>query len=608
MLFLAILSVQAACEVCNSFEPGTNWGAVLSGNIREASGLAASARNPGVLWTHNDGQRARVFGLSTNGALLATFNFSQPIDDFEDIAIGGGFIYIADIGGSQSLTGTRSQIRILRAPEPDVALEWAANPVSMDLSQVESFTFTYPDGSYDAETLWFDSVSNHVFVITKEAAAARVYRADLESGVLEFVASLDFPRASGGDISADGSQIGLRREEAAMLWERCDNEPLTDALARAGKVLPVIGPPGEENGEALAFLRDGTGYMTISEGSNPAVYFFQATCPIPARFTAPLSDVTGILGGAARLNAYAVGYPAPSFIWKFQGQVLGGETNAFLALANVAPAHAGLYELTASNEYAVVTTSGTLSLITKPDLRITEAQAAPSTVPGVATADWWELTSFEDQPVSLGGWRFNDSEGELANPFVFPKGVTIAPRESIVFVEGITENAFRSWWGVPAGVQVIPYSGNGLGFGANGDGIRLWNNFTTNAPDTVAAVNFNSATLGVTFNYNPVTGQFGTLSQVGVNGAFRSALANDIGSPGRILAPPAVPLLEILREGDSIRIGFAASVGRRYTLEVQGNNDGWSPTGDEFLAGGDTAASFTKAITSEPRFFRLRVE
>ena len=82
---------------------------------------------------------------------------------------------MGDIGGSGSLNGVRSLVRILRAPEPTVNLEWATNPVSVDLGQVETFTFSYPDGSYDAETVWYDAVSNAVFVVTKESAHARAF-------------------------------------------------------------------------------------------------------------------------------------------------------------------------------------------------------------------------------------------------------------------------------------------------------------------------------------------------------------------------------------------------------------------------------------------------
>ena len=607
ILLLVGLSAEAECTVCTSFEAGTNWGTVLNSNIREASGIAASARNPGVVWSHNDGPRSRIYALSTNGATLATYNFSQPVDDFEDIAVGGGYIWMGDIGGSQSLTGTRAQIRILRAPEPTVNLEWAANPVSVDLGQVETFTLSYPDGSYDAETVWYDAVSNAVFVVTKESAHARVYQANFAGSVLDFVASVPFSIASGGDISPDGSQIVLRREDAAVLWSRCEGESVGDALTRAPVGIPVIGPPTEPNGEGISFLRDGTGYVTISEGVNPAVYFFQSTCSAPPRFTLPLADLTGLLGGSVRLNAYAVGYPAPTFEWRFKDQVLPDETNSFLILSDLAPANAGLYQVTASNVHGSVSSSATLAIISKPDLRITEAMSQPTSPTGVSTADWWELTSFESQPVSLGGWRFNDNTGGLIDPFIIPQGVTIRPHESMVFVEGLTEAQFRAWWGVQTSVQIVTYAGNGLGLGANGDGLRLWNNFTTDAADTVASVNFGVATVGVSFNYDPVTGQFGALSRLGVNGVFRAATANDIGSPGRILAPASSPVLQVTREGSSIRIAFNGSVGRRYSLEVK-DETGWSPTGDSYFATNNTQASFLKAITSDPRFFRVTVE
>ena len=607
LTLFAVLSADA-CTICTSFQPGTNWGTVNTSNIREASGIAASARNPGVLWTHNDGPRSRIFALSTNGALLATYTFSQAVDDFEDIAVSGGYVYIGDIGGSQGLNGVRSQIRILRAPEPPVNLEWAANPVSIDLGQVEVFTLQYPDGSYDAETLWFDSVSNTVYVVTKTSPHARVYRADLQASTLDFVISLDFALASGGDISADGSQIALRREDAALLWARCDAEPLADALARTGTAIPVIGLPIEPNGEGIGFLRDGTGYITISEGLNQPIYFFQSTCPMPPNFTLPLSDITGILGGSVRLSAYAVGYPPPTFEWSFKGDLLPDETNSFLNLSTLVPTNAGLYQLTASNLHGQVATEGTLTIITKPDLRITEVQSAPTSPVGVTTADWWELTSFEDQPVSLAGWRFNDSAGGLTDPFVFPQNLTIQARESLVFAEGLTEAQFRTWWGIPAGVRVITYAGNGLGFGVGGDGIRLWNNFTTDPLDTVASINFGSATVGVSFNYNPATGQFGAPSQLGVNGVFRANVpATDIGSPGRILAPPTQPQLKVTRNETSIQISFNVEVGRRYSLEVL-DTSGWSPTGDVYVADANSETAFEKPINLDQRFFRLRVD
>src|ERR1041385_2886181 len=47
--------LRAACPTCASYDSGVVAGIVSFSALNEASGIAASARNPGVLWTHNDG-------------------------------------------------------------------------------------------------------------------------------------------------------------------------------------------------------------------------------------------------------------------------------------------------------------------------------------------------------------------------------------------------------------------------------------------------------------------------------------------------------------------------------------------------------------------------
>jgi hypothetical protein len=258
--------------------------------LSEASGLAASARNLGVLWTHNDGARKKFYTISTNASLLATFKLNESVDDVEDIAVGPGpvsglsYLHIGDIGGKTGTNNVRGDVKVIRIPEPAVDLAWAGNARTADFESVESFTLTYPDGSYDAETLLVDPVSGDLLVVTKQPDVARVYRANLTDATnhatltMEFVRSVAFSKASGGDVSADGTQIALRREDAARLWSRSDKEPIGDALARTGDPIPVIGPPTEPNGEAIAFLRKGIGYVTISEGKDPSIYFFKSGC------------------------------------------------------------------------------------------------------------------------------------------------------------------------------------------------------------------------------------------------------------------------------------------------------------------------------------------
>ena len=619
LLGLGAGRVQGACAGCVDFQAGVSWGVAADEWLHEASGLASSARNGGVVWTHNDGGGTSIHALSTNGVLLGAFPLPQTIADIEDIAVGPGplpgvsYLYVGDIGGDVKTNTVRSTIGILRVPEPEVLLG-AAGAGVRDFEGLESFTLSYPDGAHDAETLLVDPLSGDVFVLTKEPYAARIYRASLPGAgggaeiPLSFSGTAAFPRASGGDISADGRQIVIRREEAAAVWTRCPSESVAEALGRPGASIPVIGPPEEPNGEGIALMRDGSGYMTISEGLSPALYFFQAACPAAPVFTRGLSNQTTLAGGSATFTAYAAGYPQPVYSWWFEGAALAGQTNASLALTGVQNGQAGRYEIVASNSTGMAASSAVLWVRPKPDLRITEVESNPSG--GSATADWWELTSFESEPVTLTGWRFNDSEGGLADPFVIDTNLTIHPGESVVFVEGLTPAQFRAWWGgdtVPASVQVVTYRGPGLGLGASGDGVRLWNNTTTFEADTIASVNFGAATAGVSFNYDPQTGVFGAKSVLGVNGVWRAVRGSDLGSPGAILPPLARPLLRASSAAGKLRIDFDAAASRRYWLELSEDLGAavWSATGDSCQSATNSRAFFEKEIRATVRFYRV---
>jgi hypothetical protein len=288
-----------------------------------------------------------------------------------------------------------------------------------------------------------------------------------------------------------------------------------------------------------------------------------------------------------------------------------GQTNSFLVLPKTTLADSGSYSVIASNTVGTATNTALLTVRPKPDLRITEVQSAEAASPGVPTGDWWELTSFEAAPVNLAGWRFNDSGGGLADPFVLTNSLTIAPGESIVFVENLTPAEFQNWWGatnLPAGLQIVSYHGSGLSFAATGDGVRLWNDVATDPADTIASADFGSSTPGLTFNYDPLSAAFGVQSRLGVNGVFQAASAPDIGSPGRILAPLAAPSLRLNVAAGQVQISFQASTGRRYSLESRsglGPDSPWEPTGDSLQSTNNLTAVFEKPLGSVGRFYRV---
>ena len=617
-----IVPVRAA--TCTSFAPGVALGIVDFTTLSEASGLVISERNPGVIWTHNDGNRKKVFALNGEARLLGRFDFGVNVDDVEDMAVGPGpaagtsYLYFGDTGGALAASGVRGEIRIVRVPEPVVGAMMPAVVPSMDLTGVASFTLTYPDGSYDAETLLVDPLTADVLILTKQNSGGRLYRANLNAAVagttvgLTFLRTVPFSDASGGSISRDGSQILLRREEAAMIWNRTGSEPVATALGRAGVAVPVIGPPLEPNGEAIALLPGGGGYLTLSEGVNPPLYLFASHCPHPPGVLIPLTNQMAVAGGAATFGSRVTGLPPPVYSWKFNGAPLAGQTAVTLSLTGVSAAQAGTYELTATNASGSLTLSAELTVQQSLNLRLTELQSQPA-AGNANSGDWWELTNFETVPVSLAGWRFNDDSGGLGTAFLLPAGLSIAPGESIVFVEDLTAAQFRTWWGaaaLPPTVQVIRYTGNGLAFAASGDSLRVWNATTTDPSNTVVSVDFGAATVGASFNYNPTTQQFGMVSQSGVNGVFQAATATDLGSPGRYRAPAQLTALNITSTANqTLRLAFGTSAGYRYELEISDDlsADGWSPTGDALNAVNGDGGFFDKPASVGRRFYRIRV-
>jgi hypothetical protein len=137
----------------------------------------------------------------------------------------------------------------------------------------------YPDGPHNAEALFVDRITGNLFITTKEDDRSRIYQADASaltssSAALTLIGEVPFELVSGGDISPDGREIILRRENAARSWTRAGGQTVGQALSGPGTEVPVVGPPEEPNGEALTFHSDNSGYYTISEGEDPPIYFF----------------------------------------------------------------------------------------------------------------------------------------------------------------------------------------------------------------------------------------------------------------------------------------------------------------------------------------------
>jgi hypothetical protein len=280
---VAAVSVITAAE---RVAPPRHTGTIKTGALDEVSGLAASRRNSGILWMHNDGASPHVFAVKSSGKLVTRLRLGVDVEDVEDMAIGPGpvagadYLYIADIGSNKI---SRREIRVYRLPEPNLR---GKTPKETNAEDVETFRLAYPDGAHNAEALLIDPLTGDLYVVTKEPVRARVYvcvAADLTTAApatLKLVASLSVQNVSAGDISRDGRIIILRREERGWLWDRSPAESIVHALQRTPIMIPVRGEGQGSNGEAVGFHPDSRGYYTVSEGENEAISVFPLI-PLP---------------------------------------------------------------------------------------------------------------------------------------------------------------------------------------------------------------------------------------------------------------------------------------------------------------------------------------
>ncbi len=364
MSLFAITSVHAQCPGCVSFNAGVKWSNVSFSSLNEASGLAVSTRNPGVIWSHNDdGNDGRLFAFRTNGTGLARYNMNVSfggIGDIEDMAVGPGpaagvqYLYVGDIGGGASV---RNTVRIVRIPEPVVPPLGPGGPPLLNFTGVQVFTLRYPPAYFfDAEGMLVDPLNGDLYIFTKNNSFSFVYRANLNNAAagstnpLEEVLVLPFNEVSGAAISQDGRQIALRNEFTAQIWLRCPGETVSNALTRAGQTIPVMSLNAEPNGEAIAFLPHGRGYITTTDSppsgnkiDSPPIHFFGPTCA-PTVITQQPQSTTNDVGANVMFQAQASGENL-QYQWGFNGGDLAGETTTLLWLNSIQPANAGLYTL-----------------------------------------------------------------------------------------------------------------------------------------------------------------------------------------------------------------------------------------------------------------------
>ena len=267
LLIVILFTVSAFCR----FGERVDCGEVDNSEISEASGIAASRVNKGVLWVHNDsGDKARVFALSQSAKNIGTF-YLDGINarDCEDIAVGPGpeagktYVYLGDIGDNKAVYDVKM---IYRFEEPVV--DTAKAPGVYNVSKVDILRFKYNDGMRDAEALMVDPLTKDCYVISKRELNVRVYRFAYpqDTAKVSTISYLDSLKNMSvivaADISPDGSEILIKDYHEVYYWKKKPNESVINAMGKKTTKLPYI---KEMQGEGVCWAVDSKGYFTISE-------------------------------------------------------------------------------------------------------------------------------------------------------------------------------------------------------------------------------------------------------------------------------------------------------------------------------------------------------
>lgn len=265
---LAVAGFTCSEPQVRSFGTPSTVVMLQGGLVDESSGIAPSHVEPDHYWTHNDdGETLELFKFSLDGK-VGKVNVPGVVNrDCEDMAsavIGGKpYLFIADIGDNAARWPS---VRITRVEEPknDVAA----------VSNVTSYTLTYPNGARNAEGFFVDPASGDMWIVEKTSAGpAGIYVArNPKPGAnttMERVGQISVGGAIQGSRLVTGAALSPDRKYVVVRTYLAANEyPTGGKLDGWWNATPVnVKTNLEAQGEAITYSKDGSKLYTTSEGN-----------------------------------------------------------------------------------------------------------------------------------------------------------------------------------------------------------------------------------------------------------------------------------------------------------------------------------------------------
>lgn len=266
--------------------------------IREASGLARSQREPGVLWIINDsGAREVLHAIDLTGSRLGETELKKSDNkDWEDLASftldGDPYLMVADIGDNDLRHKSRTLyfLKEPKAGKDKTTVDWEVR-------------FKYPNGPRDAESAAVDIENERVLVLSKRDIPPSLYEVPLRTEgdkkvTARWLGTVDgLPKPSrrdvefapktkdwhwqpvGMDISQDNRAAVILTYRAVYYFLRRPGQDWFDALNSE----PIrIGLGNFRNAEAIAFADDRRTVMVTGENKNSLLLRVDLDHPVAA--------------------------------------------------------------------------------------------------------------------------------------------------------------------------------------------------------------------------------------------------------------------------------------------------------------------------------------
>jgi hypothetical protein len=250
--------------------------------IAESSGLAASRRHPGIVYTFNDsGGLPQVYALGPDCRTRATLTFAGARNrDWEAMALGPDGIYVGDIG--DNLDGAWPYVTVYRIPEPA--------RLRSQTVRATAYRIKYADGPRNAETMMINPRTGRLYIASK-AFGDSLYEGPKKlrtSGfnVMHKISGAPF-YATDGAFAPDGRTFVIRGYWDAEIYKA------------PGKKIADVSIPSQKQGEGITFTADGRSLLVSSEGDDQALW----QVPVPASALPPRSPSAAASDGSGKGHA-----------------------------------------------------------------------------------------------------------------------------------------------------------------------------------------------------------------------------------------------------------------------------------------------------------------